>query len=102
MRWRSLRSRGTARLRSVADQWRDLGDRGSVEYCRRSWSLPMGTYLHLQAWSRCRIGSMAVAQAVDIRAMSAADRVVMLSPLLDDNLSLFQAVEDLSVEQLIA
>jgi hypothetical protein len=26
----------------------------------------------------------------------------MLSPLLDDNLSLFQAVEDLSVEQLIA
>ena len=30
------------------------------------------------------------------------DRVVMLSPLLDDNLSLFQAVEDLSVEQLVA
>jgi hypothetical protein len=26
----------------------------------------------------------------------------MLSPLLDDNLSLFQGVEDLSVEQLIA
>jgi len=29
------------------------------------------------------------------------DCVVMLSPLLDDNLSLFQAIEDLSVEQLI-
>jgi hypothetical protein len=30
-----------------------------------------------------------------------SDRVVMLSPLLDDNLSLFQAVEDLSVKQFV-
>jgi hypothetical protein len=30
------------------------------------------------------------------------DRVVVLSPLLDDNLRFFQAVEDFTVQQLIA
>jgi len=30
-----------------------------------------------------------------------SDRVVVLEPLLDDNLCFFQAVEDLAVEQLI-
>jgi hypothetical protein len=31
-----------------------------------------------------------------------SDRVVVLPPLLDDNLRLFKAVEDFSVQQLIA
>jgi hypothetical protein len=31
-----------------------------------------------------------------------ADRVVVLSPLLDDDLGFFQAVEDFSVEQFVA
>jgi hypothetical protein len=31
-----------------------------------------------------------------------SDRVVVLSPLLDDNLGFLQAVEDFAVQQLIA
>jgi hypothetical protein len=42
------------------------------------------------------------APVADIRAPSAACGVVVLSPLLDDDLRMLQAVEDFAVQQPIA